>query len=171
MKWVLIALGALVGLGVLVLVVGLLRPKSHTASRTFRLAKAPADVWAVISDFERVPEWFGEVTKVERIADVDGRPAYRETFGGNFTVTTVMRELVPPQRIVREILPGGAFHGTWTWLLAAEGPGSRLTITERGTVPNPFFRGMMVFHSNTRTMELYAEALGRRLGTSVEAGN
>jgi hypothetical protein len=69
---------------------------------------------------------------------------------------------------VKEILPGGFFHGSWTWELAGEGDGTQLTITERGTVENPFFRGMMIFHDNTKSARLYAEALGKRLGVGVE---
>lgn len=167
MKWVLIVLGALVALALLVAVVGLLRPRSHVATRSFRLGKPPADVWPVVSDFARVPEWFGEVTKVERIADHGGKPAYRETFGGRFTATIVVTEWVEQRKIVREILPSGPFYGSWTLEMAPDGAGTRLTITERGTVENPLFRGMMVFHDNTKTMTQYATSLGRRLGAEV----
>ena len=165
MKWVLIVVGALAALGVVLFVVGLVRPKTHVATRTFRLAKPPADVWAVVSDFARVPEWFSEVSKIERIADSDGKPAWKETYGGRFEATVVTTEWVEPRKIVREILPSGPFSGSWTLELAPDGEGTRLTITEQGTVANPFFRGMMVFHDNYKTMTRYATALARRLGT------
>jgi uncharacterized protein YndB with AHSA1/START domain len=169
MKWLLVVAGALVALAVLIVVVGALRPRTHVASRAFRLEKPPADVWAVVSDLARLPEWFSEVTRVERIEDIDGRPAYRETYGGNFTVTTVVREWEDQRKLVREILPGGMFYGSWTLELAPDGEGmTRLTITERGTIDNPFFRGMMVFHDNYKTMTQYAEALARRLGARME---
>jgi hypothetical protein len=164
MKWLLIGVGVLGGVVLIVLIIGLLRPKSHVASHSAVLS-APLDrVWAEIADVQRSPEWVSEITKVERLPDREGRPSYRESFGG-FEATTVITVSDPPRRLVKEILPGGAFHGSWTWELAPEGAGTRLTITERGTVENPFFRGMMVFQDNTKSARTYAAALARRLGT------
>ncbi len=170
MKWVLIVLAALIALAALVVVVGALRPKSHVASYTVVLAAPPDRVWATIADVEHTPEWVPDIRKVERLPDHDGRPSWRENFGG-FEATTVIAVSEPPRRLVKEILPSGPFYGSWTWELAPEGggAGTRLTITERGTVENPFFRGMMVFHDNTRTARDYAAALGRRLGVEVRS--
>ena len=121
----------------------------------------------MVTDFTAVPQWFSEVASSERIADIDGRPAWRERFGG-FDATLVERERVDGTRIVREILPSGSFSGTWTYELADDGAGTRLTLTERGHVGNPFFRGMMILFDNTKTMRAYTEALTRRLGTTAE---
>jgi len=166
MKWLLIVIGLLVGLAVLVLIVGALRPASHVATLTYRVAASPDSVFRVISDVEAQPRWTPEITKVERLPDNAGRPAYRENFGG-FEAMTVITESVPDTRLVKEILPTGPFYGTWTWELVPDGAGTRLTITERGTVGNPFFRGMMVFHDNQKTIRQYVAALGRRLNAAV----
>lgn len=162
MKWILIGLAVLVGLLILVLVIGMLRPKSHVATHTVVLAAPPESVWAVITDFARQPEWVPDLRRVEPAGEQDGKPRWREWFGG-FEATTVIRASEAPRLLVKEILPTGSFYGTWTWELAAEGQGTRLTITERGTVENPLFRGMMVFHDNTKSARQYAEALARRL--------
>lgn len=164
MKWILIVLGVLVALVAVVFVVGLLRPKSHVASHTVVLAAAPESVWAVITDFARQPEWVPQISRVEAAGERDGRPQWREWFDG-FEATVVIRTSDPPRLLVKEILPTGPFHGSWTWELSPEGTGTRLTITERGTVENPFFRGMMVFHDNTKSARDYAAALERRLGS------
>lgn len=166
MKWLLIIAGLLVGLVVLVLIVGALRPASHVASVTYRVAAAPDSVFTVISDIEAQPQWAPEITRVERLPDNAGRPAYRENFGG-FEAMTVITERDEGRRLVKEILPTGPFYGTWTWELEPDGAGSKLTITERGTIGNPFFRGMMVFHDNQKTMRRYVAALGRRLNAAV----
>jgi uncharacterized protein YndB with AHSA1/START domain len=165
MRWVRYVGAALVALVLAVLVAGLFVPESHEAVVTVRLGRPPADVWAVITDFGKLPEWNPDVTATERLLDRDGRETWREDYDG-FPATVVTTASEPPARLVREILPEGAFFGTWTWELAAEGEGTRLTITERGTVSNPFFRGMMVFHDNSRTARDYAAALARRLGTT-----
>ncbi len=166
MKWVLIVVAALVVLAALVAVVGALRPKTHVATYTAVVA-APIDrVWATIADVEHTPEWVPDVRKVERLADRDGKPSWRENFGG-FEATIVITVSEPPRRMVKEILPSGPFHGSWTWELASEGSGTRLTITEHGTVENAFFRGMMAFADNQKTARTFVAALGTRLGVQV----
>ena len=162
MQWLVIAVAVLVGLAVLVLIIGWLRPKTHVASHSALLPAPPARVWSEIADVDRSPEWVPGITRVERLRDSEGRPSYRESFGG-FQAVTVVTVLEPPRRMVKEILPGGPFHGSWTWELVPEGDGTRLTITERGTVENPFFRGMMLFQDPTKSARQYAGALARRL--------
>ncbi len=162
MKWVLIVLGALVALVLVVVVIGLLRPKSHVATHAVVLDAPPERVWAVITDFPRQVEWVPDISKVEPAGERNGQPQWRETFSG-FAATTVVTAFDTNRRLVKEILPTGPFYGSWTWELVPEGTGTRLTITERGTVDNPFFRGMMIFHDNTKSAREYAEALDRRL--------
>lgn len=166
MKRVLIGVGAIVVLAALTAVIGMMRPKSHEARLTVRLGKPPAEVWTVISDFARLPEWNKAVTQVARQPDREGKAVWTENYDG-FHATVVSAVVEPPTRLVREILPEGPFHGSWTWELAPDGVGTRLTIIERGTVDNPFFRGMMVFHDNTKTARDYAAALAGRLGTEL----
>jgi len=167
MKWLAITLGALVGLAALVTIVGAFRPADHEAALAVHLDRPRAEVWAVVTDFTATPRWFSEVASSERIADIDGRPAWRERFGG-FDATLVERERVDGARIVREILPSGSFSGTWAFDLADDGSGTRLTVTERGHVGNPFFRGMMVFSDNSKTMRQYVDALARKLSARLE---
>lgn len=167
MKVLLIAVGVLAGLVGLVALIGAFRPRTHVAVHEVVLGASPDRVWREIADVERQPEWVPEITKVERLDDRDGQPSYRE-YVGRFAATTVVTASDPPRRLVKEILPGGPFFGSWTWVLAPDGEGTRLTITEQGTVPNPLFRAMMIFHDNTKSVRDYADALARRLGAGIE---
>ncbi len=167
MKWLAIILGTLAGLAALITIVGALRPADHEAVVTVRLGAGRDSVWATVTDFASTSQWFKEVSSSERIADIDGRPAWKENYGG-FEATIVERERVEGTHVMREILPAGSFSGTWTFDLEGDGAGTRLTITERGHVGNPFFRGMMAFGDETKTARAYAESLGRRLGTPTE---
>ena len=162
MKRALIIVGALVALVAIAFIAGSLRPADHVASITVRLAEPDSVIWATVSDFPRVPEWFTEVESVERVADVDGQPAWREKYGG-FAVTNVVRVWDPPRKIVREILPSGSFSGTWTIELVPDSGGTTITITEHGHVGNPLFRAMMMFTDNEKTMRAYVAALEKRL--------
>ncbi len=164
MKWILIVLAVAAALVAIIFVIGSMKPRDHVASISFTVGQPDSVVWATVSDFEKVPEWNHDlVQSVRRIGDVDGRPAYREKYGG-FEVTNVVRELVPNRRFVRDILPEGSFSGSWTVELAPSGSSTKVTITERGRVDNPFFRGMMAFSDPRATMLKYESALKRKLG-------
>ena len=170
MKWILIIVAVIVALGLVLFVLGSLQPKTHEASVTFRVGKPDSVVWGAVAGIEQTPEWVPDIRKVERLPDNAGRPSYQEDFGG-WPATTVIAVSEPNRKLVKEILPGGAFYGSWTWELAPEGEATRLTITERGTVENPLFRAMMMFADKKKTMRGYAAALGRRLGATVSEVN
>jgi uncharacterized protein YndB with AHSA1/START domain len=167
MKVLLVVVAVLAGLVALAAIIGAFRPKTHTVVHEVILAASPDRVWAEVATVERQPEWVPEITKVERLPDREGQPSYREHFGG-FAATTVVTVSEPPRRLVKEILPEGPFYGSWTWDLEPDGERTRLTITEQGTVPNPLFRAMMIFHDNTKSARDYADALARRLGVAIE---
>lgn len=166
MKWVLIGLAILIALVLLMFIVGSLRPRDHVATTVFRVASPDSAVWAQVSALDKAHEWVPDVRGVIRLPDHAGRPAFEEDWGG-WKVKTVLAASEPPRRLVKEILPGGAFHGSWTWELAPDGEGTQLTITERGTVPNPLFRAMMMFSDTRKTMRGYAAALAKRLNVAV----
>lgn len=127
MKLVLIVLGSLVALVVLIVVIGALLPKAHTASRSALVAKSPAAVYAF---------------------------AHQRAAGDK---TYEIVEDQPPRRLVTRIadktLPYG---GSWTIDLSPEGSGTRITITENGEVYNPLFRFVSRFViGHTATIDKY----------------
>jgi hypothetical protein len=138
LKWTLIVLAALVGLVVLLAVVGYFLPKSHVASRTVTVSASPEQVFAKVSDLT----WF--------TSDVPVRIEVSE----------------PPSRLVTRIAdPTLPFGGTWTFALAPDGRGTRLTITEDGEVYNPIVRTLQkLFFSPYKTMDTYIAALRQNLG-------
>ena len=112
MKWIVIGLAVVVGLVAVVAIVGSLLPRDHTASRTLRVHRAPAEVWPVITEL---------------------------TAASSVPVDVV--EQNPPHRLVSRVKDTEKmFGGTWTIVIAPMPEGSTLTITEDGWVANPIFR-------------------------------
>ena len=65
-----------------------------------------------------------------------------------------------PRLLVRKIVGESAFGGTWTFELAPDGhEATRLTITERAEIYNPFFRTVMRVTGYTRTIDGYLAKL------------
>ena len=168
MKWALLAIGIVVVLVVCVVGIGYALPVAHVAQRSVSLSAPPSTVWATITDVTAYPAWRDDVDSVEVLAPVDGRQSWREK-GPNGAITYAMMSVEPPSRLVTRItdrdLP---FGGEWEYLIAPEGSGSRLTITERGEVYNPVFRFVSRFvMGHTATIDGYLRAISTRLGTGA----
>jgi hypothetical protein len=64
---------------------------------------------------------------------------------------------------------GGAFGGTWTYELASDGTGTRISVTEAGWISNPIFRFMSRFlFGYYGSLDKYLKALGSRFGETVQ---
>jgi hypothetical protein len=174
MKYVLIALGLLVALGLVVLLIGAMLPVSHRTSRRATYHRPAADAIKLIATASEFPLWRRAVTKVEMLSGPSGRQRYREQ-GKNGSIVYEVEGLTPNQGLVTRIVdPSLPFGGTWTYALVQEGAITTLTITEDGEVYNPVFRfvSRFVMGHNT-TIDEFLTDLGKRLGESktvIDAG-
>jgi hypothetical protein len=168
MKWILIAVAALFLLVALMAVIGALLPKGHVATVRARLRKAPDAVFRVITDYPNLAEWRADVKAVEMLPPRDGNTVYRET-GKNGKITYEVMESSAPNRLLCRIAdPDLPFGGSWTWSIEPVAEGCSITITEDGEVYNPLFRFLSKFvFGQTKTMESYLRALGKKFGEDV----
>ena len=166
MRWIIVVA---VTLGVLVAVIALIGaalPRDHVASVTARIAAKPPDVWTAITTPAAFPEWRSDVTRVELLPATSAGPSWRE-HGKNGVMTFVVDVWEPPRRFVGRIADTGLpFGGTWEYRVEPDGPaGTKVTITERGSIYNPIFRFVSRFIMGyTATMKSYLNALARRFG-------
>jgi uncharacterized protein YndB with AHSA1/START domain len=158
------------GLAVTVLVVaGSLLPRTHRATSRILLRHPPEMVWAVVRNLEGVPAWWVEVRKAERLPDQAGQERYRQTLGNNFSLSLVVTESVPRERLRTTIdaQPGAAFGGSWIYELKPAQDGAELRVTEEGWIGNPLFRVITRLMGYHRTLDSYLTALSRRFGESA----
>lgn len=169
MKRVLIVVLIVMSFMLAVPVVGLFLPRGHAVARTMTLHQPPDAIWQVITDFDAVPSWRPNVTRIEQLPAHQGFPVWREHYQGGDTLTLATVESVAPARLVREIAdPDLPFGGRWVYEIAPVDGGSRITITEHGDVPNPVFRVMSrLFMDQTATVDQYLLDLGKKFGESV----
>ena len=170
MKWIVIVIGGLVALVALVAIGGALLPRDHRATSTVTLRQTPDSVWQVVRDLGSIPGWWTEITVSERLADRDGREAWRQKMSG-WDVPLVILESDPPRRLVTKIDSGenASFGGTWTYELTSVPEGTQVRITEDGWVSNPIFRFLSRFvFGYYGSLDGYLKALGKRFGEEVE---
>lgn len=171
MRYVLIAVGVIVGIVVVIAAIGWSLPVKHqaSASRTFRAS--PAALFALITDVPSFPRWRSEVLRVETLPDENAHKRWVETAKNGPPITYTAERMVPDRLLVSRItntdLP---FGGAWTYELAPVGDGlTTLRITEDGEVYNPIFRFVSRFvMGHDATMKQYLTNVGKRFA-EVEA--
>lgn len=166
--WILILAGIpLLSLAVAILV-GSNLPAEHVATSRARFPVGPDSLWAVITDFPRVPTWRPDVKRMERLPDQGGHPVWLEV-GSTGSLPFEITEWDPPRRITTRIAdPNLPFGGTWTYGIEADSQGSVLTIVERGKIRNPVFRCLARFlFGYSSTMDGYLGSLGGRFSREV----
>ena len=158
-------------IGVVVVLVGIMAligsrlPKNHVASRSILLRKSPQDVYAVIRNFASTPKWRADVKQVD-VEGSQGGPVYFREEGKQGTVNYELTEDVPGQRMVTRIRDTDlGYGGQWTYTLAPENGGTRVTIREDGEVSNVIFRFMSRYiFGQTSTMDSYLTSLANHFG-------
>jgi uncharacterized protein YndB with AHSA1/START domain len=163
MKWLMVAAAVLVLLVAAVAFVGWLLPVAHVATRQATLAASPELVWRAITDVEAFPTWRSDVKSVERVS---GPGVTWIEHGSSGRLTFAVVESEAPRRLVTRIAdPKLPFGGSWTYELAPDGSGTRLTITENGEIYNPIFRAMARFvFGYEASMASYLDALRKKVG-------
>ena len=166
MKWVLIVIGGLAGLVGLMALIGAFVSRDHRATSTISLRHSPDSVWKVVRDLGGITAWFPAMQQSERLPDRDGHEVWHQRMSG-FDVPIIVLESSPPRKLVTQIDPtaGGAFGGTWTYEMAPDSAGTRISVTEAGWISNPVFRFMSRFlFGYYGSLDKYLRALGTRFG-------
>ncbi|MCX4243791.1 SRPBCC family protein [Paraliomyxa miuraensis] len=157
---------AVVGLVVLMAGLGYTMEPNHVATRQALYARTPDEVWDVITRFDQAPGWRTDVDAVEIES---GDPIRFVEIGPQGPLPLEVVEQDRPHRLV--LMTSDAdmpFTGSWTFELQPTDGGTRLTLTERGTIDNPLFRFMArLFMDPAATATTYLVDLGHHLGEEV----
>ncbi|HEY6194805.1 MAG TPA: hypothetical protein VI504_07145 [Candidatus Eisenbacteria bacterium] len=169
LKYALVTVGALVGAGVLAVLLGLMLPRRHVAVTTAVLDRPVGEVWLAISDMESQAAWRSDLKGVKRLPDHAGHPVWmQKTDMGDWPLEVT--EVSPPVWLVAAVADSSqGFGGTWTYELLALRAGTRVTITERGFIDSPFYRFLAWFVFGLHaSQETFLRDLGRHFGESVK---
>jgi uncharacterized protein YndB with AHSA1/START domain len=166
--FVLVALLVLMILAVVA--IGTFLPQQHVSTCAARFHQPPDAIWQAITEYSKFPEWRKDVTRVEVLPAVNGKPAWREFDNHGGSIPYEVMVMVPPRALVVRIAdPKLPFGGTWTYEISSMRDGSSLVrITEAGEIYNPIFRvAARYLLGYSRTQEQYLRALGAKFGESV----
>lgn len=156
-KILLIVLAIFVLSIILIVLVGAMLPKQHTATRSAVVKATPEQVFALISGPQ---DWRTDLKNFSFFEET-GRHMIRETDTHGQTITYEIVQSQPPTLLKRTIADKSLpFGGSWTWQIQPQENGSSITITEDGEVYNPVFRFVSQFiMGHTRTLDNYLSML------------
>jgi uncharacterized protein YndB with AHSA1/START domain len=144
--FILLGLVALFALAALVLqLAGSRLPREHRSQLSVTLRASRTAVWAAVTDYAKMPAWWPAVKSIRTEKLADGTELTWNTDKHGQEIAFRTQEERPRERLVRVIagpkdLP---FGGTWTYELADTGEGgTRLTLTENGTIEPPVYRAL-----------------------------
>jgi uncharacterized protein YndB with AHSA1/START domain len=167
--WVVLAIGIVLAVPLSAAALGMFVPESHSAASRVVLPYPPEQVWDVIADFERWPEWNSAFDAMERQPDRQGQP-YWIGRGGFGPLPMLVETFDPPRKLVTRI-PEDAhlgFGGSWTYEIAPAPEGCTLTVREDGVITNPLFRTISRFVTGYHaTLESFLVDAGAHLGQEV----
>ena len=173
MKLAIIIVASIIGVIVvailLIALVGSFLPIKHSATRSVLLHQKVETVYAVVRDFESMPQWRTDVRNVKVTNDPNGRVRFREEGKNGFVNYELIGE-VPWQSMVTRIIDTDlGYAGKWTYTFSEEGSSTRVTITENGEVSNVIFRFLSRYaFGHTATIDAYLTALGKHFGEIVQ---
>jgi hypothetical protein len=169
-RWLAPLTGAIaVGTGLAVVAVysyGRSLPPEHDVAVSAVAPVSPEQAWALLSDPKRRTEWAPDVEKVGQVGEVAGRETWRELDASEdrFDFSIVSRTF-PVWEVAIARPEDIGMRGGWTWTLAPEGAGTRVTVRERGTIDNLLFRGVWAIRTGPwDAIERDAAAFSRALG-------
>ncbi len=169
MTFPLTLLGVLMFLAATPVVIGLFLPLRHTVTRRVVIQQPREVIWARIIDFAGQPTWRPDVKRPVRLDDHDGYEVWREA--GDMALESL--DVVPPERLVRRVVPNRMFGGTWTVTLRQAPGGTEVAVVEEGEVYHPLFRTVSRFIiGHDRSVTAYLTNLARSFGETarVEEG-
>jgi uncharacterized protein YndB with AHSA1/START domain len=169
LRWLIIVLAVLVAFLIAVAFAGAMLPKEHTVTRSIELKQPPKEVWATVTDHVNEPKWRTDVERIDILEPRNGHQLVEEKYknGESMKIETIESE--PPKRLVRDVVDNPIFSGRWTYDLAPTPTGTRVTITEHGSVPNPVFRLVSRFIiGHSTAIDKFLTALAGKFGEKAE---
>lgn len=119
-------------------------PREHHTQVSTTLLASRATVWAGLTDYAAMPQWWPAVKSVrfEKRADGTELTWNKDAHGQEIPFRT--GESRPNDKLVRIIAKDDLpFGGSWTFELADAGNGrTKLTLTEDGYIDSPMYRAM-----------------------------
>ncbi len=145
-------------------------PEEHMASANLEVKRWPLACYDTVADAQNLPKWSSQVKEIRDFKKDGNKITYTQVvkspFGDSELITTQTNGFRPNEITIEVRESKDAFSGKWTLKFkeTADGKGTKVTLTEIGTVSNPFFRAIGSFTMNPEdTLKQYLEDLKKKV--------
>lgn len=83
------------------LLAGLALPGVRTSTGSATLSRSRETIWSILVDLDGMPRWRSDLTRLERLPDLDGRLTWRETGPGGDRVVQMVTAEAPRRLVMR----------------------------------------------------------------------
>jgi len=144
--------------------VGGLLPVEWKREGRLMLGWTPEAVWRVLVDLDGMPAWRSDLTALERLPDVGGRPVWREIGHGAPRIMRLIVAQAPWRLVIQGVEAGRTALRTRTVELRPTGKGTLVTMTERDEVRNPIARVLRRLGAGSGDVDRFLGDLDHRAG-------
>ncbi len=155
---------ALVAALALLIAIGLLLPREHDSTSSALLGRTPETIWRVLTDVDGMPLWRSDVSAVERLPDLLGKPVWREIGRGGARILEVSVAEPPRRLVIQSAAEGEPRLPRRTFELVSVSGGTQLIVTERAASRNPLTRVLVRLRVPRPAIERLLKDLTQRFG-------
>ena len=145
------------------LIVGVFLPAEHTSTSHAFLGRPPETVWRVLTDLDGMPLWRSDVTSVERLPDLMGKPTWREVGRDGARVVELSLAEPPRRLVIQSAADGERSLPIRTFELVSITTGTEVIATERSSSRNPFRRVLVRLNLPRPAIERFLRDLTHRV--------
>lgn len=80
---------------------GLALPGVRTSTGSATLSRSRETIWSILIDLDGMPRWRSDLTRLERLPDLDGRLTWKETGPGGDRVVQMVAAEAPRRLVMR----------------------------------------------------------------------
>ena len=154
--------GVIGAVAVLILLIGLVAPRSSVARCRVTLHEPIDRVWASLSSVEKWAAWHPDIAAVEMRAKRNGNSVFMTRGDGGEIEIEVATYATPVLFEIR--LDGWRFDGVQRYELTDVLGTTQITVTQESDIVNPFLRGLDFFCDEHASMIQTLVGLGERHG-------
>lgn len=144
---------------------------NHISTYEENFALAPAELWPYVSDIPRQVDWNSGIVKVEALPPhEEGHQVWREIYHTGDSLDFYLSNIVEERQIHRTIYDAQSpFQGRWEIeIVPIEGDGSRLIVTEHGTISHPILR--FIAH-RLMGADIFVKGYVQNIKQAIESGS
>jgi uncharacterized protein YndB with AHSA1/START domain len=119
---------------VILLLAGLALPATRITRGTMTFARSRETIWTILMDLDGMPRWRSDLTRLERLPELEGRLTWKETGSGGERIVQMIVAEAPRRLVIRNADPPDRDERVIELQAVLGGTATLVQVTEREPV-------------------------------------